>query len=326
MLSLKPTVVTVDFGMNDHGYKPFSPDIFKAYMLSQQKIVKELTQNGARVALLTPQPIEDVRIQTPDPRNLSLRKFSDGLKDLTTNGAAIYVDQFDPYLALMMKARAAQTNAMIGGGDAVHPGPPGHTIMAWSILKGLSAPAEVSSAELDVRRLWGRKVIQAKHCTISKMKYSNDTFSFDRLDAALPMPIDVRALPALNLAPIIDELSRYELKVIGLKAEKFDVKIDGEKVATITREDLEKGWNMASLQTGPIAKQTQDVLALVFAKNNLFFTRWRDCQLNPDPKAQQKIAELDLKIAEKEAELNLARQPKPHHFELIPVGTPIPPH
>ncbi len=52
-------------------------------------------------------------------------------------------------MAIMMRERAADPAAYIGGGDAVHPGPAGHTIMAWAILKGLGAPALVSRAELD---------------------------------------------------------------------------------------------------------------------------------------------------------------------------------
>ena len=45
------------------------------------------------------------------------------------------MDQFDPYMAIMMHERAADPAALIGGGDAVHPGPAGHTIMAWAILE-----------------------------------------------------------------------------------------------------------------------------------------------------------------------------------------------
>ena len=59
VLPLKPTAVTVDFGMNDHAYTSFRPDIFRAYVRSETEIVKVLTNDGARVALLTPQPIED---------------------------------------------------------------------------------------------------------------------------------------------------------------------------------------------------------------------------------------------------------------------------
>jgi lysophospholipase L1-like esterase len=134
VLPLKPTVVTVDFGMNDHAYQAFREDICRAYLRSQTKIANTLKDQGARVALLTPQPIEE---QRPDPdqdvRNQSLRKFSDGLKSVAGQTGSTFVDQFEPYMAIMLRERASNPNARIGGGDAVHPGPPGHTLMAWAI-------------------------------------------------------------------------------------------------------------------------------------------------------------------------------------------------
>ena len=42
-------------------------------------------------------------------------------------------------MAIMLRERAGNPKAFIGGGDAVHPGPAGHTLMAWAILKELGA-------------------------------------------------------------------------------------------------------------------------------------------------------------------------------------------
>jgi lysophospholipase L1-like esterase len=313
VLPLKPTAITIKFGMNDHSYQAFREDIFRAYVRSQSQLAKVLEANGARVAFLTPQPIEDKR---PDPdkevKNISLRKFSDGLKQVAAEKHALFVDQFDPYMALMMTARAENPNAIIGGGDAVHPGPPGHTIMAWAVLKGLAAPALVSTAEITVKK--GKaKAGSVKQCKIAKLKAEGDGISFDRIDASLPLPIDSRALPALKLAPILNDLSCYELKVTGLTAASYDVTIDGEKAGTVTKEELAAGWNMTTAE-GPIAKQTAELLKLVFEKNNVFFDRWRNVQLNPN--RQSELPALDQKIADLETRINEVRQPKPHHFEL----------
>ena len=320
VLPLKPMAVTVDFGMNDHGYQAFRTNVFDVYTRSQAEIVKVLKQNGARVALLTPQPIEDRR---PDPnqdvRNQCLRKFSDGLKVVATNEGALFVDQFDPYMALMMSARVSHTNAVIGGGDAIHPGPAGHTLMAWAILKGLGAPAVVSSAEFDVSRFFRRKLMRVDHCKVSKTRYSHGILSFDRTDAALPMPIDTRAVSALKFASVLDDLSRYELKVTGLKGDRYDIKIDGEKAVTVGKEELAKGVNL-SVTAGPITKQSQEVLSLVFKKNDVFYTRWRRCQLSTNAVDQARIPELDKQIATLETQITDARQPKLHHFELTPVA------
>ena len=319
VLPLKPTAVTVDFSMNDHAYQAFREDIFRAHVRSQKEIANVLTKNGARVALMTTQPIEEKR---PDPdqdvKNLSLRKFSDGIQEVAAKEGVLFVDQFDPYMALMMKARATNPEAIIGGGDKVHPGPAGHTIMAWAILKQLNAPALVSCCGIDLSRwFFLSKVVCRKNCEISNLKVSGGAVSFDRLDGALPMPIDTRAVAALKIASVTDDLNRYVLKVSGLKAASYDLAIDGLKVATLTKEELDQGFNLAALST-PNSVQAMQVLDLVFKKNNVYFERWRKVQLANGP--AEKLAELDKQIADYEAQINAARAPKRHHFELKPVA------
>ena len=323
ILPLKPTVVTIKFGMNDHSYQKFREDIFKAYVRSQSELAKVLEANGARVAFLTPQPIEDKR---PDPdkdvRNQSLRQFSDGLKEVAAKQGATFVDQFDPYMAIMLHERAADPAAIIGGGDAVHPGPAGHTIMAWAILKGLGAPALVSRAEIDGA---AGKVVAAEGCRLNNLKADQGTVAFDRSDDALPMPVDPPAEPALKLAPILQDLDRYELQVTGLPAGSYELSIDGEPAGKASSEELAKGWNLAT-SAGPITKQAREVLTQVFNKNNLYFQRWRNIQLYEFPgwaqspevesKRAAELARLDAQIAQTEAQIDAVRQPKSHHFEL----------
>src|SRR6266446_6506258 len=213
VVPLKPTVFTVKFGMNDHSYQPFREDIFRAYVRSQSEIAKVLKEHGARAAFLTPQPIEDKRADPDkDVRNESLRKFSDGLKEVCSRQGATFVDQFDPYMAIMLRERAGNPTALIGGGDAVHPGPIGHTVMAWAILKALGATPLVSRAEVD----YAAKKSSASQCEIANLKVADGTVSFDRLDESLPMPIDPRAEASLKLAPVIEDLDRYELRISGL--------------------------------------------------------------------------------------------------------------
>ena len=321
VLPLKPTVVTIDFAMNDHSYQAFREDIFGAYVRSENQLTSVLKENGARVALLTTQPIEEKR---PDPdkdvRNQSLRKFSDGLKEVAAKQGAVFIDQFDPYMAIMMRERAANPLATIGGGDAIHPGPAGHTIMAWAVLKGLGAEPLVSRAEIDAA---AKKVVASEKCRIENLKFENGSIRFDRLDEALPMPIDSRAEAALKLAPILDELSRYELRVSGLASGSYELSIDGETAGKATAEELARGWNLSN-QAGPIKTQSQEVLKLVFKKNDVFFNRWRNVQLyslpdwakNAEVGRTAELARLDQEIADFETQIDAARKTRTHHFEL----------
>jgi lysophospholipase L1-like esterase len=327
VLPLKPTAVTVKFGMNDHAYQAFRPDIFGAYVRSQEQIAKVLEANGARVAFLTPQPIEDKR---PDPdkdaRNQSLRRFSDGLKTVAAGTGAVFVDQFDPYMAILLREREGNPPVFIGGGDAVHPGPIGHTVMAWAILKGLDAPAFMSRVEIDGA---AGKLLTAQGCRVENLKVSEGTISFDRLDETLPMPIAARAEPALKLAPILADLSRYELQVSGLAPGSYEVAIDGKAVAKLSSEELAKGSNLTTL-AGPITEQGRQLLNLVIEKNNVFYKRWREVQLYPFPAWAQgpesearrsaEVARLDQQITDQEARIDEVRRPKPHQFTVKPAG------
>ena len=322
VLPLKPTVVTVNFGMNDHRYEAFRPDIFRAYVRAQTEIARVLTAHGARVAFLTPQPIEEKRVDPDqDVRNQSLRKFSDGLRDVSARANARFVDEFDPYMAAMLASRSA----MIGRGDAVHPGPAGHTIMAWAILKGLGATPLVSAATLDAQT--GR-VESARACRIDQVKSENGTLAFDRLDEALPMPIDAQADSALSLVPVLKDLNVYELKITGLPAGPYTVRIDGETAATVSAGELAAGWNLAR-SAGPVTDQAQKLLSLVVRKNDAYFTRWRSVQLYSAPEwavpaaeleknRQVELTRLDREIADLEAAIDTARQPKLRHFLIAP--------
>lgn len=327
VLPLKPTFVTVKFGMNDHSYQKFREDIFRAYVRSQGWIAKTLSENGARVAFLTPQPIEDKR---PDPdqdvKNQSLRKFSDGLKEVAAKSNAQFVDQFDPFMAILKRERVGNPSGLVGGGDAVHPGPVGQTLMAWAVLKGLGASAEVSSAEIDAG---SQKVTSARGCRVENVQRSGAGLSFDRTDDALPMPIDERAMAVLKLAPIQEELNRLELRVSGLAAGDYEVSIDGVSAGKVSAADLAQGWNFAAAP-GPITRQSRDLLKLVFEKNNVFFKRWREVQLFSLPswangpelegKRAAELARLDQQVANVEGQIEQLRRPKTHRFELKPAA------
>jgi hypothetical protein len=277
------------------------------------------------VAFLTPQPIEDKRADPDqDVRNQSLRKFSDGLKVVADKTGSVFVDQFDPYMAMLLREREGNPPRYIGGGDSVHPGPIGHTVMAWAVLKGLEAPPIVSRVEIDGA---AGKLLAANGCRVENLKLDNGAVSFDRADETLPMPIDSRADAALKLAPVLADLSRYELQVSGLAAGSYELDIDGKKAAKLTSEELAKGANL-TVTAGPITEQGRELVRLVLSKNDTFFNRWRSVQLydlpawarNAESEAGRaaEIARLDAQIADQEAKIDEVRRPKPHQFVLKP--------
>jgi lysophospholipase L1-like esterase len=330
----KPTAMTVDFGMNDGGYGGFSEAIFKPYMDGLQGMADQAKAAKIRTAWCTPQPLDtaDQGATALTGYNQTLERLSDGVKTIAEKNGGLFVDQFHPYLAALDRARSKGPKYdRITGGDAVHPGPPGQALMAASILKGLSFPSLVSSAEIDAA---GGKIVAAKNCTIDNISKKDGGLSFSRLDGALPFfPAD--AVGILPSAPILEELNDYRLKVTGLTAGKYEVRIGGKKVAELTAEQLSAGANLASgaLADGPIADQGKAVRAAVEKKNSFHHDSiFRGIVLSnvPDwvygviPREQLEakkpaiIEERLAKIPALEAEIAKALVMKANTFEIVP--------
>ena len=194
-----PTALTVDFGMNDGGYKPFDESTFKVYMRGLQGIADQARAADIRVAWITPQPLDNA---TEGPTaltdyNLTLEKYSEGVKAIAESDGKCFVDQFHPYLAVLDKARASSSKyERITGGDAVHPGPPGQALMAYGILKGLNFPDLVAAVEISLESpSQGEVMVKATNCQVDALTRDGDTLRFTRNDDALPFfPDEARAI------------------------------------------------------------------------------------------------------------------------------------
>lgn len=325
------TAMTVDFGMNDGSYKAFDEPGFNTYMKGLQGMADQAKAANIRVAWLTPSPVEKGE-EGPALKgyNETLEKYSEGVSTIAQKSGGLFVDQFHPFVALIDKARAENPKNRIGGGDPVHPGPPGQAIMAWSILKGLKFPALVSSVEIDAA---GNKVVKADNCEATNVAAKDGGVSFQRLDGALPFfPPESKSI--LKWAPIDQELNQYMLKVTGLKDGAYEIQIDGKKVGERSATELAAGVNLVSdvLASGPIADHVKTVFAAVVDKNRFYHDKifrgivlgpgvpdWLD--LTPAEAEAKKAAALEKRMAkmvELDAAVRKTLEIKAHQFDVVP--------
>jgi hypothetical protein len=305
-----------------------------------QGIADQAKAAGIRVAWVTPQPLDngDQGSTALTAYNLTLEKFSEGVKTIADRDGKVFVDQFHPYLAVLDKARAADAKYdRITGGDAVHPGPPGQALMAYGILKGLGFPTQVSSVEIDLGSP-SAPGVKAENCQVSDLGREGDTLRFRRTDAALPF-FPEEARPILKWAPILEELNQYNLKVAGLKPGKYEVRLGGKVVAEYNADALARGVNLAeaALAAGPVADQVKAVKAAIEAKNKYHHDRifrgvmlaqvnipdWLGLNLSPaeiDDRRQAALEERMAKMPELDAAIRKALEPRPHSVEIVPVG------
>jgi lysophospholipase L1-like esterase len=330
VLPHKPTVLTVDFGMNDGGYQAFNNQRFDPYMKGLQGIADQAKAAKIRVAWVTPQPVEHNPGNAAESYNQTLEKFGDGVKEIAKKNDGLFADQFHPYWEVIKKARDAGEKGRITGNDAVHPGPPGQALMAASILKAMKFPREVCSVEINVMGKFSSK--NTKKCAVTLTKIEPDQVSFSRLDECLPF-FPEQAKSILKWTSLLEDMNQYGLKVGGLNAGKYDVKYDGKTIATYTDAELAKGVNLAGpvLASGPIADQVKEVVKAVNDKTNFQFDKIyaplilrRGLGNNPDFKdviekrREELLTERMAKLPEFDAAIRKALEPRSHQVDIVP--------
>jgi len=311
----KPTIVSIELGMNDVGVQnPESKDCAAPYIGGMKKLADQPRALSALPIFNSSSPVNDgsmmgawasVRCRTIDP-------FTEALKEMGHKENIQVVDQYHPLIAIWgpnktlddanslaerirllkpennvpdLKTLQAFAKSWEGkpggvplGGDTVHPGPAGQYMMAATILAALNVDREVSSATVKP----DGTVAEAKGCKITDATSKDGKLTFTRLDEVSPWPLLPAAISAAALMPEITALSRYMLTVPGLPAGKYCVQMDGKPVATLTNKELAKGWNMSALQEGPIAERAAKICALIDELQNPLNNAWRAASKDKD--------------------------------------------
>jgi lysophospholipase L1-like esterase len=327
VVAYKPAVVTIMLGMNDGGYRAFDQKIIDAYASGYRHIIQSLKEAlpGVRITAIEPSPFDDA---TRPPNfdggyNKVLARYGEFVKELGRDEKLTVADLNGPVVAALEKA--AKLNAETAKKlipDRVHPAPGGHLLMAEALLKAWQAPATVTAVEIDAAE---PAIASAINTQVTDLAVSG-RLSWVQMDAALPMPIDkgdeVLAL-ALRASDFVEALNREPLKVTGLTAARYTLKIDDAVVGTFTKEEWANGVNLATLET-PMAKQAATVHDLTLRHNVMHFASWRLVGMNlrkiavPAAHLQAAADALETLDADVVAEQRAAAQSKSHRYELVP--------
>jgi lysophospholipase L1-like esterase len=128
--------------------------------------------------------------------------------------------------------------------DGVHLSDLGQLAMGFAILKGLGAPADVSSATIAAGTT--PQLIDSAGCKISDMSGTADHIEFIRTDEGLPLNLNPLWQLQFRFIPIPDELNRYMLSIRDLPEGQYDVTASGRLVGTWSAQQLSAGVNIAS--------------------------------------------------------------------------------
>lgn len=328
VIAHRPTVVTVMLGMNDGRYRPFEQPIYDRFVEGYDRLVRTLRAElpRARVTLIQPSPYDDV---TRPPfeggsYNQVLLRFGAFIRKVAARERLTFADFNGDLVRVLQKVNAEDPKVALKViPDRVHPGPAGHLVMTGSLLQAWNAPAMVTSVELDGAR--GR-LVGARNSRVSDLVRTDGTLRWTQLDAALPMPLD-RSDPVIEMAVeasrFIERLNQQPLKVTGLGAGAYALRIDDQQVGVFRGPELAHGINLAVLPT-PMLDQAGDVHDLTLKHNDIHFTRWRYIQTRLDRDGAQRtgaaldaLDNLEQEIVERQRK---AARPRARRFELAPVS------
>ncbi len=272
VLSQKPNVVSICFGMNDAGYTTFEEGRFDRYISSMKGTVSDLRKAGVRVVLLTPgciDPDKNVNLKEKD-YNSTLRRFADGVLALAKDENLPVYDIHALMIDVQTRAKADDPNfTMIP--DSVHPNDFGHIVMAYGLLKALGCTKQPSSLAINV----GDRSFTAEGCIVSELIVSADSVRFIRTDDALPMFFNRDAQRMLRYVPMLEEISDYSFKVTGLGEGQWKLTVDSAEVGVFSATDLSKGINLTTYP-GPWLKLGEELDRLILNQEQMYFARWRN--------------------------------------------------
>ena len=307
----RPTRISIMLGMNDAGFVPYDAKIESIFVEYYEKLLRVMREAapGAKFTLIQTSPFDDFT-KRPTPfagYNATLLKFGKNVSALAKKAEAEFVDFNAPFVQAM--SRSKNPEAFLP--DMIHPGPPGHLVMAGELLKAWNAPSVVTDVKLDAKE---QRVVHSVGTKVTGF----DGLRWTQKDEALPFPLDDSTRPGAEASGFQEALNKEVLAVTGLDAGRYSLLIDGQKVGEFSESELAAGINLADHDT-PMLRQAARVLDLATKRNEVFFTAWQrlGCVMPKCKETQQAISalnRLERDLAAKERE---AAQPTSHVYQLI---------
>lgn len=317
----QPTVITVMLGMNDGYYMAFNQKYLDVYKNGYRKLLSAI-QSGvpaARVTLISPTPYDEVTHGTEFSHyNEVVSRHSAFVNELAASSHLSFSD-FNQVETSLLNAgtRKNRSLATLLVSDRIHPAEASHWIMAATLARSWGMSPVVSSLQLDAAK---GKTVTSENTQVTDLTVGDGKLQWTQTDNALPLPLPLDDGMIQFVLSISDlaAMDRQLLCVKEMSEARYTLKIDGQKIASFTREQLSAGLNLALYAT-PMESQAKGVDGIELKRTRLdeahFILAIEDPKIANDADATSALEAKDAALA---AEQRKMAQPKPHRFELSP--------
>lgn len=317
-----PSVITIMLGMNDGGYVPPDKDILAAYQSGYVKLLHMLhdAAPSARMTLLENTPYDEITHGTEFQGYMATtEQNAHAAIVLAAREHLAVVDTNTPVVQFLERAKAANPSfASLLVPDRIHPSEPLHWVMAAALMKAWHLDPVVSAVTIDHD---AREVTESKRTAVTNLAWDNNQLEWDQTDEALPLPFnfDSEFMSFVLANSELFSLDQEMLKVGGLPASQYALRIDGMAIGNFSAQQLAKGVNLATMKT-PMWKQARQYDGKLGERSVL---ESADLTLNYATKvAERADGSRILREGQAEIEQNLKDivRPVKHHYVLAVVG------
>lgn len=249
VLWFKPTVASVNYGMNDGGYGPVQEKRINDYREKTADIIHQLKAAGVRIIVITGPGAVDAEMfhhskQAAEQYNATLAAFGEAARQVAVENGVIFADMHGTMAQAMEKYKTQHPDHSFVGNDGVHPENVGHMVMAYTILKALGCDGNIGTITVDLAA--NKADASNGHKVLSddggKIEIESARYPFYPVNEPLD-PLGQRA--ALSLIPFNEDLNRFMLIAKGGTAQKYHVTY-GDETKDFTAAQLADGINLAA--------------------------------------------------------------------------------
>jgi lysophospholipase L1-like esterase len=254
VLPLKPTVVTVFFGMNDGGYQPPDEGIRALYRDSMEKLVTSLQAAKARVIVFGPGCVDEDRQERLKSANYNktLQGLNEEAKAVAAKHRCVFVDVYGPMLKFQSEQKAKNRDFAMSV-DGVHPNEAGHLVMCRAMVTALAEPGIAVTTDKP-----------APPATADE-PYAITT-------RAIPFWVPTNAKIVARDCGLLD-YAAAKLTIPELPAGNYLLSVDDMMVGNLTALQLATGIPL------PASSRAQHLHDLITTKGENYFAAWRNVRL-----------------------------------------------
>ena len=269
VMELKPTVVTLFFGMNDGGYQAKNDAVVATYRSNLTDLVKTLKGKGVRVVVFGPGCCDGVRnpkLGAIDYDGM-LEALTQAAGDVAKAEGCTFGDVFHPMRDFLAARRKEDPGTAVIP-DGVHPDAEGHLVVAHAMLRALGAEPMAPLGEVDVKSAHG-KGLKVTSNTADEIVLTTTA------PVALPYGFDASQMRTMRESGLLDELAGQRLTVTGLSRDSWYVVVDDSDAVQFSSAELARGvaW------PGSASARARLMRDLVAKKENNYYQAWRNVRL-----------------------------------------------